>query len=81
MPAFRPTRSANVWGRVVRFQEVGRTQQMTDMGAEPSLPEAAGSGQAAFGGPTEQKQTFAVRRPNRRVRPAADIDRRRLAEA
>jgi hypothetical protein len=29
----------------------------------------AGSGQAAFGGRTEQKQTFAVRRPNRRVRP------------
>jgi len=44
-------------------------------------PYPAESGQAAFGSLTEQKQTFAVRLPNRRGRSEADIDRRHLAEA
>jgi hypothetical protein len=36
---------------------------------------------AAFGGLTEQKQTFAVRRPDRRVRPDADIQGQRPSSA
>ena len=34
---FPPTSVSQGWVRFVRFQEVERTQQMTDMGAEPSI--------------------------------------------